>query len=325
MKQKIESILSGIPDAPGVYRMLDAKGRIIYIGKSKSLKTRVHSYFIAEPRWEKARTMAPFIEDIQYTVTDTHLEAKLLECRLIKQVRPYFNVMMKHDDRYVYLKVPAEKRKGSLTVVRKKEEECFGPFRSRGRLEELAVSMRNLYPLHCGRKHWRFEYHLLPLELDAEAFRQNRKALLKMCTNREALQGLELEVERQMKRSARLERYELAARYRNLLDHLRYLERGFRTFQELMEQELVYLAPSAGAYKVFFIAGGMVTDSRYLTEADPSAIEKFAAEADRTGSILEINPTEKERIDYQSIIYTELSEAAPEQVFFCSLFNQNTL
>lgn len=325
MKKKIEEILRGMPEAPGVYRMLDAKGQIIYIGKSKSLRTRVHSYFTAEPKWEKARTMAPFIEEIRYTVTDTHLEAKLLECRLIKRIRPYFNVMMKHDDRYVYLKVPADKRKGSLTVVRNKEEECFGPFRSRGRLEEFTVSMRHLYPLHCGRKHWRFEYHLLPLEMDSGTFHQNRKALLKMCTSREALKGLETEVERQMKRSARLEKFELAVKYRDLLENLLYLEHGFWTFQERMEQDLVYLSPSAGGFKLFLISGGMVTDSRKLTEVSMAEIERFAAEADRNGTILEIEPTEKERLDYQSIIYTELSEAGQEQIFFCSFLNKNTV
>ena len=75
--------------------MLDFKGNIIYIGKSKCLKKRVHSYFVKSPVWEKAKKMAPLIYDINYIVTDTHLEAMLLECEMIKTIKPYFNAAMK--------------------------------------------------------------------------------------------------------------------------------------------------------------------------------------------------------------------------------------
>lgn len=117
MTNQLKDKLAMLPEAPGIYKMLDSRGDIIYIGKSKCLKSRVISYFANNPNWEKAKKMAPFIYDLEYVVTDTHLEAMLLECELIKRIKPHFNVSMKHDERYVYLKVGKTEQARPLYVV----------------------------------------------------------------------------------------------------------------------------------------------------------------------------------------------------------------
>lgn len=79
LKQKVNQI----PALPGVYKMLDSSGQIIYVGKSKCLKKRVQSYFTKSPKQPKIERMIFLIDDIEYIVTDTHLEARLLECQLL--------------------------------------------------------------------------------------------------------------------------------------------------------------------------------------------------------------------------------------------------
>ena len=101
----IKEKLKQIPKLPGIYKMLDSRGNIIYIGKSKCLQNRVKSYFVASPKWEKVNRMVTMIKDIEYVVTDTHLEARLLECTLIKEHKPRFNAQMKNDQRYFFIKV----------------------------------------------------------------------------------------------------------------------------------------------------------------------------------------------------------------------------
>ena len=80
-----------LPMEPGIYKMIDAKGNVIYIGKSKMLNKRVKTYFANNPNWDKINRMVRLIDDIDFIVTDTHLEARILECSLIKELKPIFN------------------------------------------------------------------------------------------------------------------------------------------------------------------------------------------------------------------------------------------
>lgn len=209
----IQKKLKQLPDAPGIYKMLDAEGRIIYIGKSKCLKKRVSSYFAPEPKWEKAKKMSPFIRDMDYTVTDTHLEAMLLECRLIKQIRPYFNVIMKSDEKYVYLELGTDRRKSPLAVSYTKTENSYGPVRSRRSLEELVDGMQNLYPLEEGEGEGiDFSYHLFPEILSEERFLSNRRILQKICENPSVMQAFLRTVETHMQNAAEKQKFEMAVR-----------------------------------------------------------------------------------------------------------------
>lgn len=109
-KAELIQFVKGFPDKPGVYMMRDEKGEIIYIGKAKSLKKRVSSYFrhdhFASPRLKK---LVETIRDISTMRTESEIEALLLENRLIKQYQPFFNVDLKMNERYAYIKITAEK------------------------------------------------------------------------------------------------------------------------------------------------------------------------------------------------------------------------
>ena len=98
--------LAVLPDKPGVYLMHDSTGRVIYVGKAKNLNNRVHSYFRASGRQSvKVETMVSRVDDIETIMTDSEIEALILECNLIKKYRPRYNIMLRDDKSYPYLKV----------------------------------------------------------------------------------------------------------------------------------------------------------------------------------------------------------------------------
>ena len=147
ISDKIKKKLDMLPMEPGIYKMIDAKGNVIYIGKSKMLNKRVKTYFANNPNWDKINRMVRLIDDIDFIVTDTHLEARILECSLIKELKPIFNSQMKHDRGYVYLKIENYNKNRALSVVESREESCFGPFRKKFHLNENYQQFKNIYPI----------------------------------------------------------------------------------------------------------------------------------------------------------------------------------
>ena len=100
--------LKSLPDRPGVYLMQDEAGDIIYVGKALSLKDRVRSYFSGTPSSPKVRALVNRIADLDYIVTDSEVEALILESNLIKEHRPWYNVRLRDDKNYPYLKITNE-------------------------------------------------------------------------------------------------------------------------------------------------------------------------------------------------------------------------
>ena len=117
---QLEDKLKLLPDRPGVYIFRDAAGKIIYIGKALSLKNRVRSYFQARASQPpKTRLMVERIADLDYIVTDSEVEALILEQNLIKENRPYYNVLLKDDKSYPYLKVTLEETFPRVMITRR--------------------------------------------------------------------------------------------------------------------------------------------------------------------------------------------------------------
>ncbi len=120
-----------LTEKPGVYRMLDAKGNIVYVGKAKSLRARVCSYFLNHDISSKTRVLMGVVDKIDVTVTATENEALILEANLIKQHAPKYNVLMRDDKSYPYLRLNSEHDFPRLDIYRgsvEPTEECFGPY-----------------------------------------------------------------------------------------------------------------------------------------------------------------------------------------------------
>lgn len=309
-------ILKQLPEQPGIYQMLDKDGKIIYVGKSKCLKNRVPTYFTPNPKWEKAKKMVPFIHDVKWIVTDTHLEAMLLECELIKKIRPFFNTMMKNDSRYVYLKV-SEKRAGKvLKIVWEREEDTFGPFRSRGRIEDLLLFFPNLYPVtknadgSCD-----FEYHVFPKKMNEKEYEENRKQLLRMFAKSTEMESFMESLKKRMFQEAEKERFELAGKYRNFLEHISYVNHEIHLYENLSQQYILYAVPKENRYKLFLIHNGRVLHRIWAEKLNLRTRKKFVKEA---LTIYKQMPTpvyenEKAGRDFQDILYREISQKMEQE------------
>jgi excinuclease ABC subunit C len=147
-KNHLKVLLSNLPDQPGVYKYFDEQGTIIYIGKAKSLKKRVNSYFTKIHDNRKTAVLVSKIRDIQYTVVDSEYDALLLENSLIKEFLPKYNISLKDDKSYPLIKISKE-RFSKVYAMRnpvKDGSEYFGPYSS-GKLMYLVLDFaKKLYP-----------------------------------------------------------------------------------------------------------------------------------------------------------------------------------
>jgi excinuclease ABC subunit C len=146
----IKEMIKELPQKPGVYMMFDALGNIIYVGKAKNLKNRVSQYFHSQKnRSSKITEMIQHIADLNYLVTDTELDALIDECRLIKEIQPRYNRLMKNSRKYIYLKIPAEPYPKVIKVNEKSDDEAiyFGPFTSPHRVEAAIQYLNEFYPI----------------------------------------------------------------------------------------------------------------------------------------------------------------------------------
>lgn len=155
MEQKrLEQQLKSLPAKPGVYLFKDEKDTILYVGKAASLYHRVGSYFASPDRLSsKMQRMVARISEIDFYVTDSEQEAILLECNLIKEYRPRYNVRLKDDKSYPYLKISLNEDWPRAYVTRHVEKDgarSFGPYASAGSLRKTLALLRRLFPLrHC--------------------------------------------------------------------------------------------------------------------------------------------------------------------------------
>ncbi|WP_152559136.1 excinuclease ABC subunit UvrC [Tumebacillus flagellatus] len=148
MRERIREKLKLLPDKPGVYQMKNADGEIIYVGKAKVLKNRVRSYFTGSHDG-KTQLMVSNIADFEYIVTNTVVEALVLECNMIKQYKPPFNIMLRDDKTYPYIKITNEEHP-KLEIVRrvsKDKGKYFGPYPNSQAAYETKKLLDRLYPL----------------------------------------------------------------------------------------------------------------------------------------------------------------------------------
>ena len=155
MDFKIEEELKKLPHKPGVYLMHDDSDMIIYIGKAVDLFNRVHSYFRKTNKSPKILKMVSLIDWFEYIVTDSELEALVLECNLIKEHRPRYNTMLKDDKTYPYIKVTVNEEYPRLMITRtmkKDKAKYFGPYTSAGGVRDAIELINRICRLRtCNR------------------------------------------------------------------------------------------------------------------------------------------------------------------------------
>ncbi|MFO7698082.1 MAG: excinuclease ABC subunit UvrC [Anaerolineae bacterium] len=153
----IATRLAGLPDRPGVYIMKDVRGAVIYVGKAVVLRNRVRSYFHASANHPpKTERLVMEVHDLEWIVTESELEALILESELIKRHQPRYNVRLKDDKRYPYIKISLQEDFPRIFIVRSAQHDgarYFGPFTSSQAVHQTLDVLRRLFPYRtCNRE-----------------------------------------------------------------------------------------------------------------------------------------------------------------------------
>ncbi len=145
----LQEKLKLLPESPGVYVMLDKDGIVIYVGKARVLKNRVRQYFHASSKPEKVQAMVENISDFYYIITQTEIDALALENNLIKKYKPKYNILLKDDKTYPYIKVHTKEEFPRVSITRKikKDGKYFGPFMGGVRCGEILDVVASVYNL----------------------------------------------------------------------------------------------------------------------------------------------------------------------------------
>lgn len=146
----IEEELKKLPGKPGVYVMRDKNNNIIYVGKAVSLKNRVRSYFRKTNKTERIKKMVSLIDHFEYIVVDNEAEALILECNLIKKNRPKFNVLLKDDKTYPYIKIDVKSEYPNVFITRRLLNDgakYFGPYANPGAAKEMVDFIKQKYKI----------------------------------------------------------------------------------------------------------------------------------------------------------------------------------
>lgn len=153
--ENLDLKIAKLPESPGCYLMKDAEGTIIYVGKAINLKNRVRSYFRDTYHTPKVAAMISHIADFDILLCDSNLEALCLECNLIKTHKPYYNILLKDDKHYPYLRVDLKEPFPRLTLARRMEKDgakYFGPYIGASAVKQVIEAVRDVFPLRTCRQ-----------------------------------------------------------------------------------------------------------------------------------------------------------------------------
>ncbi|WP_026370755.1 excinuclease ABC subunit UvrC [Kallotenue papyrolyticum] len=288
--QAFDERLRNVPQAPGVYLWKDANGKILYVGKSKSLRERMRSYFGA-PRGlsGKTRRLVAQIADFDYILTTTELEALVLEMNLIKQHRPKYNVLLKDDKSYPYIKITLQETWPRIFTTRKVLDDgarYFGPFASAGSVRATLKLLNKLFhfrpPFDCSDV--KFERHrkagkpcmyydirrcLGPCVPGLTSVEEYRKAISDACLFLEGKSEQILrELRHKMQQAADTLEFERAAYLRDQIAALeKVLERQRVLKTGATDQDVIAFAREDGSavVQVFFVRGGKLIGAEPFT------------------------------------------------------------
>ena len=272
-KFNIQEELKNLPGKPGVYIMYDKKDTIIYVGKAIILRNRVRSYFRESANHSlKIARMVSQIERFEYIVTDSELEALVLENNLIKEHRPKYNTMLKDDKTYPYIKVTLGEVYPRVLFARKDKSKYFGPYSSAGavkdsidlinKLYKLRTCNRNL-PKDCKKERPCLDYYIHQCDapcqdyISAEEYQKNVKEALEFLNGK--YEKILNELQHKMEEASEKMEFEEAIRYRDLYQSVTQIAQKQKiTDTEGEDKDIVALDLDErdAVVQVFFIRGG---------------------------------------------------------------------
>ncbi|NOY53774.1 MAG: excinuclease ABC subunit UvrC [Deltaproteobacteria bacterium] len=294
MKESIRETVKGLPASPGVYMMKDREGKILYVGKAKNLRNRVRSYFVPKAHHTaKTEVMLSRVFQVDFMVTASEVEAFILESNLIKKNRPRYNILLKDDKHYPYLRLTVQEEFPRLEVVRKVGKDgalYFGPYVPGSRLRSTLDLIERTFPLRkskrkiegtgnrpclnyqigrclapCAGKISKTEYGRIVQEVTLFLKGRNRILLRKLRSG--------------METAARDLKFEKAARLRDQIRRIERVTERQKIISTALEDKDVLGVAHAGntaCVEILFVRGGRLLGKKEfffeLPEDDPSGV-----------------------------------------------------
>ena len=332
--------LKQIPQAPGVYLMKEKGGRVIYIGKAKNLKKRVSSYFVEKKEifWKTSRLVSK-VEDVDYIVTDNEAEAFLLESNLIKRYRPLFNIELKDQQRYAYLKITNEKFPRLLVARRNRNGkfygeggEIYGPL-VHGGSKFLSVGLlRKLFKIRvCNKlpKSPCLEFFIKNCDapcinnVTSVEYDKNVQILRNILSGKEGIEGFVSDMKSQMSIASRQEQYERAKEIRDLLqklDNLQIKQKVEAVQYTNREEEYVGIRnefEDGIAYVMMFRRSrGVISDKKWFEFelVGDNSLDSFLFQYYSTAKVIPAYIYVSEDVESKSVLESSLRETAGHKV-----------
>ena len=324
LSDHLRGILNTLPAKPGCYLMKNVEGRIVYVGKAISLKNRVRSYFQTDSSQDqKTQRLVREIADLEWILVGSELEALILEMNLIKKHRPKYNVRLKDDKRYPYIKIHLNEPFPKVTVTRLMLDDgarYFGPYTSAWAVYQTLDVLRRVFPyLTCDREitgqdkraclYYDIKLCLAPCigAVDQQQYRQMISDLQEFLNGHS--EGILVRVQKEMDKAAEEMRFEKAATLRDQLKAMHSIvERQKVVFSaDYKDSDVIAMAraDNEACVQIFFIRGGKLIGREYfvLEGTQDSADKEIMAE------FVKQFYTESAEIPEQVLLPQEIEEA----------------
>lgn len=284
----IDEELKKLPDEPGVYLMKDRGGQIIYVGKANSLRKRVRQYFqSSRNNPPKVNAMVKHIHEFEYIIVDSEVEALILEANLIKKHKPKYNILLRDDKQYPYIKVTTNEKYPRVIKTRrvlKDGAKYFGPYPNAYAVNDTIDIIRNLYPIRtCNRNFEKKQKNTRPClnyyigrclgpcqgNVDETKYLEMIDEIIMFLSGKED-KLLEV-IEEKMKKAAENLDFESAAKYRDQINSLNIiLEKQKVVSSNIIDQDVIGMARGIDevCIQVFFIRGGKIVGREHFIIPD---------------------------------------------------------
>jgi len=336
----VEEKLGVLPDGPGVYLMRDSRGKVIYVGKALSLRKRVRSYFQADQNHTpRVQVLVRHIDNVEYIATDSEIEALILECNLIKQYKPRYNVKLKDDKSYPYLKITNEEFPRLFIVRRRLDDGAsyYGPYTDVKAVRRTMRFLRKVFPVRTCNKEIDassndrpcLNYHihkcLAPCDgkIDARAYNEIIDEIRMFLEGRH--DELIPSLQKRMQAAAKNLEFERAARIR---DHIRTLEKMAERQKVAIDsdddQDVIGCAvgeEGSICVQIFFVRSGKLVGRDHFqleSEGDTDASEVLTAFLEQYYSQASFIPKSillHEEVENMEVIGQWLSDKRGQKVY----------
>lgn len=273
LKEKVKNL----PTSPGVYLMKDSTGCIIYVGKAKILKRRVQSYFQnSNAHSQKIVKLVKSITDFEYILTDTEFEAFMLECKLIRKLKPFFNKKMKSPQSYTYIVIGMDERVPCLELtnypIKKTGNLSFGPYTSKSMVEKAIQGIKEFFRIDCSN----------PVKIHSSCLNYSLGLCIGMCLGGSAVEqnniiikqvialldgtdrGILEEMRQRMLFTSEQFDFETAAKYRDYINAVNFVVNKEKVIEFTEDNKNIAITEylNDSTFKLFLIKGNRVLFSK---------------------------------------------------------------